>query len=68
MNTAQDLFGYHFLPTDNVRKAGFEITNELSSIQVNLNNENNVAGYQVSYKYLDCLFYDKPANPNEAVK
>lgn len=68
MNTTQDLLGYHFIPTDDTYQAGYEVTGDGSTtITVPLKGENGVADYEATYRLIDCLFYDKPAEDNRAV-
>jgi hypothetical protein len=72
MNTAQELLGYHFIPTDKVYKAGYSITDENAPIENTLvydtfDKEKPTTTDTSTYKLLNCLFYDKPQQDDRAV-
>lgn len=72
MNTTQELLGYHFIPTDEVYKAGYSITDGNATIENTLvyntfEEEKPTVTDTSTYKLLNCLFYDKPQQDNRAV-
>lgn len=75
MNTAQELLGYQFVPTNDVYKLGYEVSkaDEVINLKLSYNTFNpdpekpQVLEQNISYKLLNCLFYDKPTQENRAV-